>query len=188
MEINLANIIFNRVESEYDESLYDWMSEEVSIKFLNGLKVSIRLDFDDQDLQDLRDGIEQTLLNSLALGNEARDITKKHLYAYYKNFVFVAGEESLEEMPPQYDDSNILDYVHISSLSICCSQITKEFYCQFTGGCDWEEEHGVLISFRNGVEIARVGGYGHVSNADAYADASMDNYVYYCGIIKTTAL
>lgn len=186
MKMNLANIKFTKTQNEHEADWYDWLSEEAAIPFLNGLKVPIRLDFDDQELQDLKDEIEQTLLNALALDDRDRDIAKTHLYAYYKDFVLDVGEECLEEMPPQNDESNILDYVHISTLSICRSQMTEDFYCQFTGGCDWEEEHGVLISFKDGKTIARVGDYGHVSNADAYADTSMDKYVYHGNNIKTT--
>lgn len=186
MKMELAGIMFTKTQSEYEEHWYEWLSEEISIPFLNGSKISIRLDFDDQELQDLKGGIEQTLLSALALSDKDREITKRHLYAYYKDFVLDVGEECLEEMPPQENESNILDFVHISSLSICRSQMTEEFYCQFTGGCDWEVEHGVLISFKEGKEIARVGDYGHVSNADAYADTAMDKYVYYGNIIKTT--
>ena len=90
-------------------------------------------------------------------------------------------------MPAQDDEEHIWEFVHLSSLSISKSQLTEEFFCQFTGGCDWEIEHGISISFKNGNNLAKVGSYGHVNNSDAYADQTMDKYIYYGNIIKTYA-
>jgi hypothetical protein len=138
-------------------------------------------------LYEFHSEIEETLRNTLKLGKKERENLKKHLFAYYKDFVLDVGEECLEDMPAQEDEDHIWEFVHISSLSISKSSITEEFFCQFTGGCDWEIEHGISISFKGGNDLARVGDYGHVNNSDAYADQSMDKYIYYGNIVKSYA-
>ncbi len=188
MQIEIENILFSKVQSEYEEDWYDWFSDELPIPFLKNSKIKIRLDFNDQELEEFKDDIAIVLKNTLSLGESDRDNAKEHLYAYYKDFVLDVGEECLEDMPPQQDDKSIFDFIHFSSLSICRSSITEEFYCQFSGGCDWEIEHGVSMSFKDGKTLAKVGSYGHVNNSDAYADKSMDKYIYYGNIIKTNAV
>ncbi|MFK7161229.1 hypothetical protein V6U78_09295 [Marinospirillum sp. MEB164] len=187
MKLEIANIDFTKEKSEYNEDWYDWLSSELAISFLNNSKLKIRLDFNDQELEEYQSEIETTLRNTLNLGQSDRENLKKHLYAYYKDLVLDVGEEYLEDMPAQENEDHIWEFVHLSSLSISKSQITEEFFCQFTGRCDWEVEHGVSISFKNGNNLAKVGDYGHVNNSDAYADQTMDKYIYYGNIIKTYA-
>ena len=45
--------------------------------------------------------------------------------------------------------------------------------------CDWEEEHGLMLVWRNGTTLTKVGGYdGHLTNVNAYANKKMINVVY----------
>ncbi|MBB1342497.1 hypothetical protein H5154_08200 [Pseudoalteromonas sp. SR44-5] len=187
MKLAIGNIVFTKVKSEYDEDWYDWLSSELSIPFLNNSKLQIRLDFNDQELDEFKSELEKTLNNTLALDKDDREYLKEHLFAYYRDFVLDVGEECLEDMPAQENEDDIFEFVHISSLSISRSSITEEFFCQFTGGCDWEIEHGISISFKDGKNLAKVGGCGHINNSDAYADKSMDKYIYYGNIVKTYA-
>lgn len=187
MEFSIGNISFSKEISKYNDSWYDWRSAEIAIPFLNGSKLQLILEFNDQELETIQADIEHVLRATLALGEADRKRLRKHLFAYYQDFVADVGEDYLEDMPLQNTDADIWDYVFLSSLTICQSSVTEEFFCQFTGGCDWESEHGVAISFRHGRELARVGSIGHVSNADARADPAMDQYIYYGNHIQTYA-
>lgn len=45
----------------------------------------------------------------------------------------------------------------------------KDVYLHLTGGCTWEEEHGLQLVFRQGKKLTRVSPQdGHVTEADAY--------------------
>ena len=45
--------------------------------------------------------------------------------------------------------------------------------------CGWEQEHGLQIVFKNGLEVNKVGPYdGHLTTSDAYADESLEDVVY----------
>jgi len=55
----------------------------------------------------------------------------------------------------------------------------RKLYATIECGCDWEEEHGLQIVFREGLAVTKLGPYdGHLSNADAYADPSLQNTIY----------
>jgi hypothetical protein len=56
-------------------------------------------------------------------------------------------------------------------------------YVSLNCECDWEEEHGLQIVFKNGLKINKVGPYdGHLTNSDAYGDESLEETVYVrCG-------
>lgn len=52
-------------------------------------------------------------------------------------------------------------------------------YASFECGCEWEEEHGLQIVFKNGNAVCKIGPYdGHLTNSDAYDDESLENVIY----------
>ncbi len=55
----------------------------------------------------------------------------------------------------------------------------KGIYVSLECGCDWEEEHGLQIVFKNGLKVNKVGPYdGHLTNSDAYASKKLENVIY----------
>jgi hypothetical protein len=55
----------------------------------------------------------------------------------------------------------------------------RKVYASIECGCDWEEEHGLQLVLREGIAVTKLGPYdGHLSNADAYADSSLEQTVY----------
>lgn len=55
----------------------------------------------------------------------------------------------------------------------------RKLYVTIECGCDWEEEHGLQIVLREGLAVTKLGPYdGHLSNADAYADPSLEETIY----------
>jgi hypothetical protein len=52
-------------------------------------------------------------------------------------------------------------------------------YLSLECNCDWEPEHGLQLVLRDGRAITKVGPFnGHVTNSDAYGDASLAGVVY----------
>ena len=46
-------------------------------------------------------------------------------------------------------------------------------------GCDWEPEHGLELVLEDGARVTKVGPYdGHLTNAAAYADPTLESVVY----------
>jgi hypothetical protein len=53
-------------------------------------------------------------------------------------------------------------------------------YLSIECNCAWEEEHGLQLVFRDGLEVVKVGSYdGHLTNAHAFADLRLVNVVYW---------
>ena len=55
----------------------------------------------------------------------------------------------------------------------------KSVYVSLECECVWEEEHGLQIVFKNGLKVNKVGPFdGHLTNSDAYGDASLEEVIY----------
>ena len=55
----------------------------------------------------------------------------------------------------------------------------KGIYISLECNCDWEEEHGLQIVFKNGLKVNKIGPYdGHCTNVDAYANKSLEDVIY----------
>ena len=52
-------------------------------------------------------------------------------------------------------------------------------YISLGCNCDWEQEHGLQIVLKDGLRVTKVGSFdGHLTNSDAYDDASLENVIY----------
>lgn len=55
----------------------------------------------------------------------------------------------------------------------------QNWYVVMEANCGWEEEHGLMLVWRNGTTLSKVGGYdGHLANSHAYADDNLAEVVY----------
>lgn len=179
MSIELGGVAFNKILGKRPND-YEWISEPVSLPFLDGSEVEIRLNFNDQELADYKDDIATTVRNTLHLDQQDKAGLRPYLYEYYSEVVADLGEDWLDDMPPQPNDAAMLDFVRLYNVSVGRSQLTQTFYSQFTGGCDWEPEHGLAVSFKQGQHLAMVGSCsGHLCNADAYDDETRDDVIFY---------
>ena len=56
----------------------------------------------------------------------------------------------------------------------------KLIYISLECSCDWEEEHGLEIVFKEGLKVNKIGSFdGHLTNSDAYANDELEDVVYY---------
>lgn len=52
----------------------------------------------------------------------------------------------------------------------------KDVYIQVSCSCDWEQEHGLQLVFRQGKKITRISDEdGHLTEADAYDKPDSDD-------------
>ena len=52
-------------------------------------------------------------------------------------------------------------------------------YISLACSCEWEQEHGLQIVFKQGLYINKVGPYnGHLTNSDAYGNDKLENVIY----------
>lgn len=117
----------------------------------------------------------------LALTPADRIADSRHVYAYYQDFrEAVGGEDWMDEeigVPKSPEDIWLL--VRPGRLYVDQDYDERHWYVSLSSGCDWEEEHGLLMVWRDGTRLTRVSGNdGHVTNSDAYADEGMGETIY----------
>jgi hypothetical protein len=138
---------------------------------------------DDEELLYFAD----TIREFLKLTEEDRVKDTRHGYAYFKDFVDDVGfewvEEGMERLTSETDA--IWKFVYPTVLGAQESwdlgtrgQLRK--FVVLEGNCGWEQEHGILMSCKDGRELVKVSDYdGHATWGHAYNDLTKDVWVYY---------
>ncbi|QKD00325.1 DUF6985 domain-containing protein [Mesorhizobium loti] len=134
--------------------------------------------FDDSEIEfsdgdyDPGDARPAAALNAfLALTSDNRLNDSRHVYAYYRDYrEAVGGEDWMDaEMGMPEKPWDIWSFVYPSELGIWPGDDGDDnHYVYLEANCDWEEEHGLLLVWRNGAMLTRVSGFdGHPTNEDA---------------------
>lgn len=77
------------------------------------------------------------------------------LFAYYRDTALGATESG----PPVAVPSAVWEHVSFHHLRVLAAQHRGLGIVQLTGGCTWEEEHGLEIDFLGGASLVYVGPY-----------------------------
>ena len=117
------------------------------------------------------------MIQFISLDPQVLTDASKHVFAYYTD-IRNSGWGSPPEIP---DPERVWDFVDFGTDAIVSRRGNGDdrVYISLECECAWEREHGLQIVFRDGNFISKVGQFdGHVSNADAFADPSMEDTVY----------
>jgi len=125
---------------------------------------------------------DPTLIEFLKLDPNDRLKDSRHVFNYYRDFhTMVGGEDWLDkEMGIVTNPEQI--WLHVAPGTIFIgegfgSDISN--YIVMEAECAWEKEHGLMMVWKDGSFLCKVGGYdGHVTNANAYADDKLVDVVY----------
>lgn len=121
------------------------------------------------------------LVNLLKLNHEALEAIQDHVYQYYKDVNDACWVETDAEYLEIGTTSEIWKFVQLGNELYVRRRPfgDKKIYISLDCKCDWEDEHGLLIVFKEGLAVNKIGGYdGHLSNADAYGDPALEGVVY----------
>lgn len=116
----------------------------------------------------------------LMLGPEALAAAAPHVFAYYQDMNANWAPSSAEYVRIA-SPGEVWDRVQFGDEAYVCRRKRGDrgVYVALTCGCDWEPEHGLQLVFRDGRTLSRVGSAdGHLTNADAYGDASLEQVIY----------
>lgn len=106
-----------------------------------------------------------------------------HVFAYYQDVRdTVGGEEWLdEEMGVPQTPEEIWSFVHPKEIGFWSGRGSdNNCYIFLEADCGWEQERGLLMVWRDGTTLNKVGGInGHPTNVNAYGDQSLQDVVYY---------
>ena len=148
--------------------------------------------FDDfeVELDDEVSRSDPTLIEFLNRNAKDRLKDSRHVFNYYKDFHYsVGGEDCLDqEMGIVSDPEHI--WMHVTPRTIFVENgydPDTSRYVVIEAECAWEEEHGLMMVWKDGKFLNKVGGYDdHVTNADAYDDDTLHDVVYFASNRKFT--
>jgi hypothetical protein len=99
------------------------------------------------------------------------------LFRYYKDFEHFW----LENANPIKSADELWQHVQLGSEPMVTRRPygDKGIYISLECSCDWEQEHGLQIVFKNGLKINKLGGYdGHLTYSDAFNNAQFEHVIY----------
>ncbi len=130
----------------------------------------------DENKGDFHDAIFKFLSLKRSSLEEAQD----HIYKYYKDILRYLTPDG--DWYVEIDDpAQVWEHIQLSRTPLVSRRPYGDgaVYISLDCSCDWEQEHGLQIVFKEGAFVNKIGPYyGHLTNADAYADDSFEDIVY----------
>jgi hypothetical protein len=123
----------------------------------------------------------------LDLTSSDRLADTRHVYAYYQATREAVGGKGFLDASMGVPEMPEAIWAHVQPAQIYLQDGQEDEHCYLVVmcECDWEIEHGLMMVWRDGTTLCKVGGHdGHVTNTSAYGDASLA-YVVYPGIDVT---
>lgn len=159
-----------------DDELLDWLeSEEMTFPILNEKGTFILEDYRPED----HAAFVSAFQNFMALTPDFLKTASEHLYAYYLDCEDIYEQMDWEKPKIETPD-DVWNYVTLGDRPLArFREKDKTVYITLGCTCDWEQEHGLMIVFKNGEYINKLGPYDdHLTNSDAFAKAEMEHVVY----------
>lgn len=163
-----------------DKRFKDWYrSESIQVPVLGGKSCRIVVRRYDEDSN--REDFHTAIPNFLSIDQFVMKAAEPHVYRYYKDCYEGYGSEE-DGFPLINAPKDVWRHVRLGSEPMVERRHygDKGIYISLECGCDWEEEHGLQIVFKNGLSVNKVGAYdGHLTNSDAYDDEDLEDVIYY---------
>lgn len=156
-----------------DDSFSDWWeSTDIEIPFFDNQKLAITfIDFEPEDDKNFIQEADQALINFFKLKNEDRNSISGLAYKNCTDFLEAIDFDEADEPLRQIEDHNeIWDFIEPTEIHISRRhRRDNDIYVQIACECDWEQEHGLQLVFRQGKQLTRISSQdGHLTEADAY--------------------
>ncbi len=161
-----------------DEELGWYYSEPIPVQVLGGQLCRIVLSGYDDDAN--KDDFHAAIKNFLSINQSVLNDAEPHVFQYYQDCKrYWAGNS--EEFISIESPEEVWQHVRFGSEPIVSRRSSgdKGIYISLECNCEWEEEHGLQIVFKNGLTINKIGQFdSHCTNSDAYDDESLENIIY----------
>lgn len=149
----------------------------IVVSYFDGAEVEL-----DEEPDPDAPGSAVALASFLALTEADRLLDTRHVFAFYKDYYEEAGKpEWLDaEMGVPQSPADIWDHVTPGPVTVKKGRKHDEnWYVVMQAECGWDVERGLMMVWRNGATLTKVGGYnGHLTNVNAYADPALEAVVY----------
>jgi hypothetical protein len=149
------------------QNIEEWMvSSEVEVDYFPGTRLRFVLEDIEDDLDP--NAFVAAVGNFLKLRVKDREEATPYVYKNYSDFVHDVGEDEIEAHIDSPAD--VWKYVQPSEIHVSRRPYgDRKVYVQIAANCDWEQEHGLQIIYREGKQLSRVSDQdGHLTHADAY--------------------
>ena len=165
-----SNIIGQLIQVEdFDDW---WISEDIEIPFFDNEEFSITfMDFEPKKDKAFIEEADQALSNFLALKVNDRLSISELVLKNCRDFMEEVGVDEFGEDLQQVKDANeIWKFVYPTKIYVSRRNWgDKDIYIQIACNCEWEEEHGLQLVFKQGKKLTRISEQdGHLTEADAY--------------------
>lgn len=115
----------------------------------------------------------------LALQPEVLSSVDAEIYRYYTDTLKAVDADdlpSIESASDVWSHIELHDNVSLSRRNFG----DRKVYVTLETECGWEPEHGLVMNFKEGRRITRLGPFdGHLTNSDAHGDPSLEDVVYH---------
>ncbi len=149
-----------------------WKSEEIVIPFFDNEKLTITfMGFEPEQDNTFIDEADKALASFLKLDLNYRNLISDLAYKNCIDFLAEVSFDEADEPLRQIKDSNeIWDFIQPTEIYISRrNRRDKDIYVEIACECDWDEEHGLQLIFRQGKKLTRISDQdGHLTEADAW--------------------
>ena len=153
------------------------VSEALPVVALGGKRCSFELEGYEGDPHP--DDFLQAVRNVLGASQRLLLDATPYVHQYCVEMLDLWGDEAPELVIQRPED--VWQHVDLGSAFVVSRDFGpgRDVFVSLECNCAWEAEHGLQLVFKNGREISKVGPFdGHVSNASAYADTTLEDVIY----------
>lgn len=159
-----------------DDELGWYLSGEIVVPVLDGTVCMFAVEGYDDD--PAPEDFHAAIRTFRALDRSALEAAVPYIWAYYRDISTDGADEWTVEIESPAD---VLEHVRFVELVTVSRDPWGEGHVHISVECecDWEEEHGLQLVFRDGAEVTKVGPFdGHLTNVNAYDDESLAGVIY----------
>ena len=156
-----------------DENFEDWWhSQPFEIPLFDGKTMPvIFMDFVPEHDAEFTSEADEAVRNFFKLDSVYRENISAHVYKNCIDFLAaVEYDKADDHLRNIENEEEIWQYVHPNEIYVSRRHRRDgNIYIMIACDCDWEQEHGLQLVFRQGKKLTRVSEQdGHVTEADAY--------------------
>jgi hypothetical protein len=171
----MSNQITSKIIAQLiqDNDLSDWWkSEPFEIPFFDNQKLPIIFTgFEPENDNAFIDEADQALTHFLKLTSDDRNAISELAYKNCTDFLDAVDFDEADQPLRQITDKNqIWNFIHPTAIYVTRRPYQEsDMYVQVACECDWEQEHGLQLVFRQGKKLTRISDQdGHLTEADAF--------------------
>jgi hypothetical protein len=138
------------------------------------------ISIEDYDEDPCQQDFHVAIQNFLSIDQSVIRAAEPYIYQYYQdcnNCLDPKDDEFIAIEAPE----DIWEHIELGGEAVVSRRFggDKGIYVSLSCYCDWEEEHGLQIVFKNGLTVNRIGSCtGHLANSDAYSDMKFEEVIY----------